>query len=60
MCGKIVQTIDQYNDKLHFVRFGSTKENEINSKANKEPPDVFQRQEVCFRVRFYLAGKIKG
>jgi len=52
MCGKIVQTIDRYNDKLHFVRFGITEENEINSKTNKEPPDVFQRQEVCSCVGF--------
>ena len=50
MRGKIMQTVDRYNDRLHLVRFSITKENEINSKANKEPPDVFQRQEVCFYV----------
>jgi len=35
MRGKIMQTIDRYNDKLHLVRFSITKENEINSKETK-------------------------
>ena len=52
MRGKILQTIHRYSDKLHLVRMSIPEENEINSKANKEPPDVFQRQEVRFCVGF--------
>ena len=52
MRGKILQTINPYSEKLHSIRMSIPGENEVNSKANKEPPDVFQRQEVRFCVGF--------